>query len=323
MVGERYFQQPRLSNGGQREHQYTHHHHNVTVQQKLLIPNYHGEKLVGVLHETGSKELVVLCHGFRSSKVQEDLVWLLQLTECGHLQDHIPVVKLAAALGKFGISTFCFDFAGNGESAGLFQYGNYRKEAEDLRAVVQHFRGKEHAISAIIGHSKGGNVVLLYASKYHDVHTIINISGRFDLAKGIEDRLGKDFLKIIKQEGFIDVKNRRGKFEYRVTEESLMDRLTTDIQEACRLIPEDCRVLTVHGSMDQIVPVNDAAEFAKVIPNHTLRIIYGADHEYSSHQDELASVVADFLRTGLRQGGEAMEQLPSHAGASSSVHSRL
>lgn len=33
------------------------------------MPNRHGENLVGILHETGSKELVVLCHGFQSSKV--------------------------------------------------------------------------------------------------------------------------------------------------------------------------------------------------------------------------------------------------------------
>lgn len=38
-------------------------------QQKVVISNSHGEKLVGILHETGSRELVVFCHGFQSSKV--------------------------------------------------------------------------------------------------------------------------------------------------------------------------------------------------------------------------------------------------------------
>lgn len=54
-------------------------------------------------------------------------------------------------------------------------------------------------------------MVLLYASKYNDVGTVINISGRFYLEKGIEGRLGSDFLQRIKQDGFIDVKNKRGK----------------------------------------------------------------------------------------------------------------
>ena len=79
------------------------------------------------------------------------------------------------------ITTFRFDFAGNGwvnevylllimkcmllallmfmsffrESQGSFQYGNYRREAEDLRSVLQHLRGENRVISAIIGHSKG------------------------------------------------------------------------------------------------------------------------------------------------------------------------
>lgn len=41
------------------------------------------------------------------------------------------------------------------ESEGLFQYGNYKREAEDLRAVVQHFSGENRVIGGIIGHSKG------------------------------------------------------------------------------------------------------------------------------------------------------------------------
>lgn len=53
-------------------------------------------------------------------------------------------------------------------------------------------------------------MVLLYASMYNDVCKVVNISGRFDLKRGIEGRLGKDSLERIKQHGFIDVKNRRG-----------------------------------------------------------------------------------------------------------------
>lgn len=61
------------------------------------------------------------------------------------------------------------------------------------------------------GGRTGGNAVLLYASRYNDVQTIVNIAGRFDLKRGIEGRLGKDFLEKIKQYGFIDVRNRRGR----------------------------------------------------------------------------------------------------------------
>ncbi|KAL2237097.1 mycophenolic acid acyl-glucuronide esterase, mitochondrial [Sesamum indicum] len=259
--------------------------YNSTVAQhnRLFIENSHGEKLVGILHETGSTELVVICHGFRSSK------------------DRIPMVNLAFAFEREGISAFRFDFAGNGESEGSFQYGNYRREAEDLRSVVEHFQAEQRLIVALIGHSKGGNAVLMYASRYKDIHTIVNIAGRFNLRRGIEGRLGKDFQEKIERCGFIDVKNRRGKTEYRVTKESLMDRLATDTRSASQTIPLSCRVLTIHGTLDEFVPVEDAHNFAKYIPNHKLCIVEGADHEYTKHQSELASTVLNFVKTGLRK----------------------
>ncbi|CAN7005378.1 unnamed protein product [Brassica rapa subsp. trilocularis] len=268
--------------------------------RRVVIENSHGEKLVGVLQDTGSTETVVICHGFQSSK------------------DRIPMRTIANVFERAKITTFRFDFAGNGwvnevyllffffqqckcmsffrESQGSFQYGNYRREAEDLRSVLQHLRGENRVISAIIGHSKGGNVVLLYAAKYKDVEIVVNISGRFFLERGIEGRLGKDYMKKIKEDGFIDVRNRKGKFEYRVTEESLMDRLATNTHEACLSIHENCRVLTVHGSDDRIVSVTEASEFAKYIKNHKLCVIEGADHEFTSHQHQLASTVLSFFK---------------------------
>lgn len=144
-------------------------------------------------------------------------------------------------------------------------------------------------------------MVLLYASKYQDITTVFNVSGRYDLKRGIEERIGKDFMEKIKQDGFINVKNRTGSVIYRVTEESLMDRLNTDIHKACLAINNDCRVFTIHGSADEIIPVEDALEFAKIIPNHSLHIIEGANHSYTSHQTELAAVVLKLMKATLQQ----------------------
>lgn len=42
----------------------------IEIRRKCVtVHNSHGEKLVGVLHETNSLELVIICHGFKSSKV--------------------------------------------------------------------------------------------------------------------------------------------------------------------------------------------------------------------------------------------------------------
>lgn len=94
-------------------------------QEKIVIINRYGEKLAGVLHEAGSKDIVVLCHGFRSSK------------------EGRTMLSLANALTSENISIFRFDFSGNGESEGTFEYGNYYKEVDDLRDVILHFKKKK------------------------------------------------------------------------------------------------------------------------------------------------------------------------------------
>ncbi|KAL5715039.1 hypothetical protein ACHQM5_016926 [Ranunculus cassubicifolius] len=256
----------------------------VVQIERITVKNSHGENLVGLLHHTGSAELVILCHGLGSSK--EDPV----------------MANLADAITQKGISVFRFDFAGNGESEGSFQFGNYLREVEDLRSVVQNFSGGKHAIITILGHSKGANVVLLYASRYNDAPTIINASGRYNLETGLEERLGKDFLQIIKRDGFIDIKNKNGEVQYRITEESLMERLGIDMHAACLSIEKHCRIFTVHGSDDEVIPVEDAFEFAKILPNHQLQIVEGADHCYTNHQAELAKVVLNFVDASLPHG---------------------
>ncbi|KAI7741575.1 hypothetical protein M8C21_019852, partial [Ambrosia artemisiifolia] len=107
----------------------------VKVQdQRVVIQNSYSEKLDGILHETGSTEVVILCHGFRSCK------------------DKILMVNLAAAFAIEGISAFRFDFAGNGKRR--FHYGNYYREVDDLQAVIQYFEHEKRFVAAIIGHSK-------------------------------------------------------------------------------------------------------------------------------------------------------------------------
>lgn len=261
--------------------------HPVTQPQKTIILNDHNEKLVGLLHDTGSKEVVILCHGFRSNKEKHTMV------------------NLSLALEKEGISAFRFDFAGNGESDGSFAYGNYMREVDDLRSVVKHLNGTQRTVTAIVGHSKGGDVVLLYPSKYDDVRTVVNISGRYDLKKGIAERLGEDFMERIKRDGYIDVKSKKtDSTMYRVVEEDLMDRLNTNMHEACLRIDRDCRVLTVHGSADEVIADEDAYEFSKIIPNHRLHIIQGANHSYTDHQAELVPVIVDFIKACLHQDKE-------------------
>jgi pimeloyl-ACP methyl ester carboxylesterase len=104
----------------------------------------------------------------------------------------------------------------------------------------------------------------------------------------------------INKDGYIDVKNKKGEVEYRVSKASLEDRLSTDTLLSSRAISRDCRVLTIHGAKDEIVPAEDARLFAANVPNHELRIIAEANHRYAGHEQELASLVLGFVRPHLQ-----------------------
>ncbi|KFK25501.1 hypothetical protein AALP_AA8G122800 [Arabis alpina] len=79
-------------------------------------------------------------------------------------------------------------------------------------------------------------------SRYHDIRNVINLSGQ----RRVQKR----------------------KPRFRITKESLMECLNTDMHQACFKIDKECRVLTVHGTNDEIVLMElmeDAKEFAKNI----------------------------------------------------------
>ncbi|XP_028209809.1 uncharacterized protein LOC114392783 [Glycine soja] len=100
----------------------------------------------------------------------------------------------------------------------------------------------------------------------------------------------------LRKEGSIELKAESpGGIDYRVTEESLKDRLNIIMLEECLNIDNECRVFTVHGGADTIIPVVAAHEFAKVLPNQKLQIIEGADH-----QAELASLVVYVIKETLQ-----------------------
>ncbi|KAH7314735.1 hypothetical protein KP509_21G018100 [Ceratopteris richardii] len=59
----------------------------------------------------------------------------------------------------------------------------------------------------------------------------------------------------------------KGSVEYRVMKDSLKERFNTDMETAMKCIPNNCSVLTVHGSNDETVNCKEAGAFDKLIPN--------------------------------------------------------
>lgn len=49
---------------------------------------------------------------------------------------------------------------------------------------MEYLRAQRRKVSGLVGHSKGGTGVVLYAAAYDDIPLVVNIAGRFDNMKG-------------------------------------------------------------------------------------------------------------------------------------------
>ncbi len=57
-------------------------------------------------------------------------------------------------------------------------------QKDDIRATVEYLRAQGKKVSGLVGHSKGGTGVILYAAAFDDIPRVVNIAGRFDNMKG-------------------------------------------------------------------------------------------------------------------------------------------
>lgn len=57
-------------------------------------------------------------------------------------------------------------------------------QAGDIDAAVKFLSGLGKTASGLLGHSKSGSSVLLYASKYGQIPRVVCVSGRYDHKRG-------------------------------------------------------------------------------------------------------------------------------------------
>ena len=57
-------------------------------------------------------------------------------------------------------------------------------QKEDIRAAALYLRSQGKKVTGLVGHSKGGTGVILYAAAYDDIPRVVNVAGRFDNMRG-------------------------------------------------------------------------------------------------------------------------------------------
>lgn len=154
----------------------------------------------------------------------------------------------------------------------------------------------------LVGHSFGGKISLLYASKY-EVSKLILLSSPFKV------KITKPSLKVIilKKAKKIKVlsglaekmKKHLGSTDYKnaspLMRDILVKHVNTDLTENARQIK--CPTFIIWGTNDEAVPVSDAYELEKLIKDSGLTVYEGCTHyAYLERLAQTNAIIASFIK---------------------------
>jgi pimeloyl-ACP methyl ester carboxylesterase len=279
----------------------------MKIIKNTIVQGNHQKPIVTDVFYTETnqpKKVIVFCHGYKGFK------------------DWGAWNSMAESFAKAGFFFVKFNFSHNGGTKEqpidfpdleAFGNNNYTKELDDLESVLNwislntDFKKEAdiHNIS-IIGHSRGGGIVVLKAHQDKRIKKVITLAGVSDY----KSRFPKnEAFEQWKEKGVYYVKNGRTHQEmphfYQFYEDFSKNENRLDIQHATEnlTIPH----LILHGNKDTSVLIQEAEKLKKWNPNSKYVIIENADHvfnvfhpwekeEVSNELEETIQFCIDFLR---------------------------
>ena len=155
----------------------------------------------------------------------------------------------------------------------------------------------------LIGHSFGGRLSIIYASKYETERIVLLGSPcvRHEY-KSFKQSLLK-FLKKLKIFNPIVnlMKKHTGSVDYRnaspMMRDILVKTVNEDLSECAKKI--ECEALLIWGENDSAVPVSQAKELDELLSKSKLIILPGTHYCYLENIDKVGSLINEFIKEGL------------------------
>ena len=236
------------------------------------IRNSAGER-IDVSYHPGQKlgSLVILGHGVTGNK------------------DRPLLVAVAKGLAERGWACLRISYSGNGASEGDFGDSCITKEVGDLQSVIRSVPQEVNV--AYIGHSMGGAVGVMTASRDARIRVLVSLAGMTHTA---------DFAK----REFGDVTPGQGNM-WEEPEHPLSETYWNDLTSIGSTLEAAAQViqpwLLVHGDADDLVPIQDGEEaFAAATCEKQWLPVAGAGHVFDeSTYPVIVETVDAWLRKHL------------------------
>ena len=163
-------------------------------------------------------------------------------------------VRISRALADQGMGVLRFDFAGLGQSEGVFGRGGFSANVDDLVAAATAMREHGCAPQLLIGHSLGGAAILAAASRIEGAKAVATVGACADPAHVL--LLLKDGLDAIERDGKADltISGRTFTVDKAFVDDVKSQHLIEDVHNLGRAL------LILHSPVDQTVGIENASE---------------------------------------------------------------
>lgn len=191
------------------------------------------------------------------------------------------------------------DLPGFGDSDEPTEAWTLEDYVEMLKSLLEHLKIDK---PNLIGHSFGGKISILYASKY-PVNRLILLSSPFKVKikkPSLKMRMLKKLKKVPGMNNLADkMKKHIGSTDYKnaspLMRDILVKHVNTDLTEAASKIK--CPTFIIWGDNDEAVPVADAYELERLIPDSGLTVYNGCTHyAYLERLNQTNSIIKSFIK---------------------------
>jgi pimeloyl-ACP methyl ester carboxylesterase len=246
-------------------------------------------------NETNNAQpVVIFCHGYKGFK--DWGAW--------HL--------VAEAFAEAGFCFVKFNFSHNGGTVEqpidfpdleAFAENNFSLELEDLERVLNEIENgsenlpKEISTISLIGHSRGGGIVLIKAEEDARIHKVATWASVSNFKARFQEDTAE--FKTWKETGVTHVENRRTKqmlphnFQFYKDFKKNEERFSIKRAVKNMKIPQ----FIVHGNDDPTVSENEAKAIHSWNPQSDLKIIKGADHVFNAKHPWDEAALPDCLKS--------------------------
>jgi len=242
---------------------------------EFKTPRDSGEDLeiVGNYWEAESNAGIVMAHGYTGDK-----------SEWGYF-DHI-----AEELNKAGYNVLAFDFAGSGESGD--EPLRIDRQVHDLGVAKEYLESRNVDRVGLYGHSQGGLVCLRNSD---DIEAMFLTSPVTDsLADYANDRLTDKQQKELEENGYWTKRREKGVRDTYVIDEEIIKQ-KENLDQDKLLSDVGCPVRIIHGTEDEVVPIQASRRAVQKLENADIREIDGLTHSYDIKLDEIANYAVEFF----------------------------